>query len=107
MNLGGGGVGGGRDRGGGGGGDDGCCGGDGGGLLFIGEEYSGSGRDSGGGVGGGCGGESCSSQGFPQGHDPHLISTSNGLEANDNWSNLLDEYALIVMKKRRRTIVNI
>jgi len=108
MNLGGGGVGGGRDRGGGGGGggDDGCCGGDGGGLLFTGEEYSGSGRDSGGGVEGGCGGESCSSQGFPQGHDPHLISTSNGLEANDNWSNLLDEYALIVMKKKR-TIVNI
>ncbi|KHN20935.1 glycine-rich protein DOT1-like [Glycine max] len=114
MNLGGGGVGGGRDGGGGGGRDGGGGGGSGdessqlsGG---VGEEISG--RNSGGGEAGGGGGgdRSCSSQGFPQGHDPHLISVCVGCETSD-WSNLLENVLAstgdeIVMQKRSSTIVS-
>lgn len=72
MNLGGGGgVGGGREggglsRGGGGGGGD--------SSQISGEEISGSGSGGGGEGGGGGGDRSWSSQGLPQGHDPHLTS---------------------------------
>lgn len=96
MNLGGGGVGGGGDGGGGGGGSQ-----------FSGEEYSGSGSDSGVGAGGrgegggGGGGVSCSLQGFPQGHDPHLISVSSNL-LEDVVASTGDE--TVMQRKRRSTI---
>ncbi|XP_027368490.1 putative glycine-rich cell wall structural protein 1 [Abrus precatorius] len=104
MNLGGGGVGGGRD---GGGGDRGGGGGGGNGSQLGGEETSG--RSSGGGEGGGGGGGgSWSLQGFPQGHDPHLISVFVGLEISD-WSNLIEDVLAStvdenVMQKRNSNI---
>ncbi|RDX70689.1 hypothetical protein CR513_50043, partial [Mucuna pruriens] len=78
------------------GGGGGCTG-----LQFCGQEGGGGdgggggGGDGGGGgggdrQGGGGGGGSCSTQVFPQGHDPHLISVSAG-GGNTGWSNFLED----------------